>query len=136
MANTLVTKIHPAVAYVVLKQVYNTAQECDELIRELQFVYDEHIQSGKSFIFVFNTEFVNYCQPGLLKRFASWMSSKRAENEQYLLCSYIILTNPTTRVAFNSVISMFKPSKAYYVRESAEEVNKELKAKLIEHGLA
>jgi hypothetical protein len=135
MNDTIVERLHKNIVYVSLKNVYNTSHECDDLIAKLQRVYDDYIQSRERFIFVFNTERVNYCQPILLRRFAEWMSSKRQLNEQFLICSYIVITNVFTRTCLNTIVGIFKPTKPYLVRESTTQVNKELPNVLKHEGL-
>ena len=126
MNETIVTMPHANVACVQLKQVYNTVEECDMLISKIQEVYDLYIGTNGKFIFVFNTEYVNYCQPFLLKRFASWMSLKRDANEKHLICSFIIIKSTFTRTCFNAILKMFTPTKPYNIRKSVDDVNKEL----------
>jgi hypothetical protein len=123
MNQTTVTELEHNVIYVKLKQVYNTTLECDELISQIQAVYDLYRKSGGKFIFVFNTEHVNYCQPLLLKRFADWMTMKREDNEKYLQCSFVIIKSKFTRVCFDAILKIFTPSKPYVVKRSVEEVN-------------
>lgn len=136
MNETTVARLHPNIVYVSLKQVYNTVDECDDLINKIQGIYNEYIASGQRFVFVFNTERVNYCQPLLLKRFANWMGSKRDVNERHLICSYVIITNTFTRSCFNTIVQIFKPTKPYNIRESASQVNRELPEVLRSAGIA
>lgn len=126
MSKTIVSIPHPNVVYVQLKNVYNTYGECDELTQQIQTVYDKYKVSGDKFVFVFDTERVNYCQPMLLKRFADWMTSKREDNEHYLICSFVIVKSGFTRTSLQTILKLFKPSKPYNVRDTLAAVNLEL----------
>ena len=124
--NNILINPRPNVTYIILKQVYNTEEECNELIQMLQKEYDRYMQSSTKFYLVFNTSHVNYVQPFLVKKFAAWMASMRSINEQYLVCSFMIITSPFARGCFNMILTLFTPSRPYYIKESIDEVNQHL----------
>lgn len=124
--NNTVLNPRPNITYIILKQVYNTEEECDELIQLLQEEYDRYIHSSTKFYLVFNTSQVNYVQPFLVKKFAAWMATMRDVNERFLICSFMIITSPFARGCFNMILTLFTPSRPYYIKGSIDEVNQHL----------
>ena len=81
------------------------------------------VKFNTKFCFVFNTKHVNYASPFLLKDFSVWMRENAELHVKYLVKSYLIISNQIAKLAFDTILTVYRPTRPYFVVSSSDEVN-------------
>ena len=102
---------------IIFSEKYNRDHELDDLIKQLDSVYQKAQNENKKFCLLLDTRKIEYANPALAVKLIKWLLSKKELSTKYLICTCLLITNSTINSLLSSVLSLFKPTRPHFVTD-------------------